>query len=269
MARDGSWPGALTLHVRFAGEALLEGRTHVRERVRERETRLDLPLRRPGGRLSQVVNARGNAIVYGYAPWGGLTSVEHYDSKADADVPQNVQRTIDYTYDLAGNLETVSDDELDTDPGTPGVQPLLYTFTYDALDRVDVATLHYMPGSDKELDSDYDRFGHRKALTLTDGGPGSPLSYGWTFNDLDRLQQATLPGAASPGPSPPYTGRRRLRTPAPAEGEFSIAESSFPRGSPTSPESLPSRKPGGSRPCPRRRHGICCALGHQPPGRAS
>jgi YD repeat-containing protein len=51
--------------------------------------------------------------------------------------------------------------------------------------------VHYLPGGDRSLDDDYDRFGNRKRLTLNDG---SPLVHDYVYDKLNRLQAATLPG---------------------------------------------------------------------------
>ena len=136
------------------------------------------------GRLEKTTNARDQVLDYTYFPWGGLDKVEHRASAGAA-----VDRTVSYTYDDVGNLLTTSDSQLDPDPGTPGVQPL-YTFTYDALDRVDLVTAHYLPGGDRTLDSDYDRFANRDGLVFTDGV--DVLTHTWHFNDLDRLEWADL-----------------------------------------------------------------------------
>jgi RHS repeat-associated protein len=65
------------------------------------------------------------------------------------------------------------------------------TFGYDA------ATAHYLPGGDRGLDSDYDRFGNREALTVTDGA--EVLSHTFTYDLLDRLDPATFPGTQTLG----------------------------------------------------------------------
>jgi uncharacterized protein RhaS with RHS repeats len=60
---------------------------------------------------------------------------------------------------------------------------------------VDTTTVHYLPGSDRTLDSDYDRFGNRKRLELEDGAES--LVQQWTFDDLDRLVSAALAGGTT------------------------------------------------------------------------
>ncbi len=151
----------------------------------------------PADRLERLTNARGNVLDYFYEPWGALKEVQHFPDAAAADDPDpNPVRTIAFTHDLAGNVETTSDSELDTDPGTPGVVDPLYTFTYDAVSRVDTVNAHYLPGGDRVLNSDYDPFGNRNDLTLT--GDGAAISNTWRFNKLDRLYEVVFPGGADP-----------------------------------------------------------------------
>ena len=162
----------------------------------------------PGGRLARVTNARGNVLDYVYEPWGALKEVQHYPDAATADAddpPVDPDRVVSYTYDLAGNLKTVSE----ADPFSAGLG-LLYTFTYDPLNRVNLATAHYLPGGDRVLDSDYDRFGNRDTLTLT--GDGTPQVHSWSYNDLDRLFQAVLPGGATPTLTFDYRANDELET---------------------------------------------------------
>lgn len=137
----------------------------------------------PRGRLDTVTNARDNVLDYGYFPWGGLENVEHF---VDAGAP-TPDRTVSYTYDDNGNIEATSDTDFST------TIPL-YTITYDELDRADVVTAHYIPGGDRTLDSDFDRFGNRSDLTFTDGG--DILNHSWLFDDFDRIHQATLAGTS-------------------------------------------------------------------------
>jgi RHS repeat-associated protein len=136
------------------------------------------------GRLASTTNARGHVLRYSYHPWGGLEEVNEFtDSAASTHT-----KTVSYTYDNEGSITTVNDD------AAPG-GPLLYTYVYDALDRVDTTTVHYLPGADRTLDSDYDRFGNRKRLELEDGAES--LVQQWTFDDLDRLVSAALAGGTT------------------------------------------------------------------------
>jgi RHS repeat-associated protein len=136
------------------------------------------------GRLASTANARGHVLRYAYHAWGGLEEVNEF-TDSSASTPT---KTVSYTYDGEGSILTVSDD---TAPGGP----LLFTYAYDALDRIDTTTIHYLPGADRTLDSDYDRFGNRRRLELEDGAES--LVQQWTFDDLDRLVSAALAGGTT------------------------------------------------------------------------
>jgi RHS repeat-associated protein len=101
-------------------------------------------------------------------------------------------RTVWFEYDLAGNLTSTGDSDVQPGP--------IYDTTYDALSRTDVVTAHYIPGGDRTLDSDYDRYGNRKRLTLTD--QGQVLVHDYHFNKQNQLDQAVFPGAGGVGTSP-------------------------------------------------------------------
>lgn len=132
------------------------------------------------GRLDAVTNARGNVLRHAYEAWGALAAVQHFvDTAADTPV-----RTVSYDYDLAGNVTSASDTDLQPGP--------LYSYVYDPLGRVDTATAHYLPGGNRVLDSSYDRFGNRSELELMHGS--ETLTHAWTYDDLDRLTQANFPG---------------------------------------------------------------------------
>ncbi|MCO6411409.1 MAG: hypothetical protein J5I92_01570, partial [Thiogranum sp.] len=60
------------------------------------------------------------------------------------------------------------------------------------MNRPDVTTAAYLPGADRTLEADYDRYGNRSALTFNDG---AALTHSYTYNKLDRLVAATLPGS--------------------------------------------------------------------------
>lgn len=147
------------------------------------------------GRLEDVINARGQKIHYSYEPWGPVSTIEHFPDGVAA----TPDRTIAYSYDFAGNLLTVSDDDIH-----PGV---LYeavspdggtTAPYDPLNRLSKLEVDYgIPGVVWELEYGYDRFGNRNTLTLADAG--QDLVHSYTFDPhFDRLKEASLPGNASP-----------------------------------------------------------------------
>jgi RHS repeat-associated protein len=130
-------------------------------------------------RLDYQVNARGNKIDYSYAPWGSLDSISYY-AGVSSPTPD---RTVSYSYDNALNLISVADDSIQAGP--------LYTYTYDAMNRLDVTTIAYIPGGNRTQNYDYDRYGNIKADTLTDGTP-FPVTY--SYDKRNRLASAVLPG---------------------------------------------------------------------------
>ena len=154
------------------------------------------------GRLFRVINARGNVLQYVYEPWGGLERVDHYPDVATADAGSPPDRTVRYAYDAAGNLRSTSDATiLATGELASGAELLadrFYSFSYDAQNRVDTTTVHYLFGdSDVVLDNAYDAFGNRSNLNVTDK-TGS-FDHSWTFNQINRLESAALPGDPTPG----------------------------------------------------------------------
>ncbi len=150
------------------------------------------------GRLSRITNARGHALDHFYAPWGGLERVDTYGNVSDANAATSRLRRVSYTHDDNGNLLTTSDDTL-TAMAPAG---LLYTFSYDALNRVDTTEAHYLPGGDRVLDSDYDGSGNRTHLhvetQLPAGGTADLLAHEWRFDGRNRLTEAVFPGGADP-----------------------------------------------------------------------
>lgn len=150
------------------------------------------------GRLARITNARGHALDHFYALWGGLERVDSYGNVSDADAATSRLRRVSYTYDDNGNLLTTSDDTL-TSLAPAG---LLYTFSYDALNRVDTAKAHYIPGGDRLLDSDYDGSGNRTELNvqtqLPGGGTADLLGHEWRFDERNHLTETVFPGGADP-----------------------------------------------------------------------
>jgi YD repeat-containing protein len=132
------------------------------------------------GRLARVVNARGHALDYAYEAWGPLAAVYHYDTEAAADADPGhaaALRTVAYAYDLAGNLTSTSDSDVQAGP--------LYTADpdtgYDALNRLVDLRLHYLPDAvERQLTTAYDRFGHRKSLALVKDPNGDVPPENWT-----------------------------------------------------------------------------------------
>ena len=136
------------------------------------------------GRIDYSLNARNQKLDYDYELWGPVKEEKYYPTASAT----TADRTVTYGRDFNGNLTTITDDAIQ--PGS------LYSMTHDALDRPDVTTIKYLPGGDRVLDSDYDRFGNRDTLTVTDGGT---LTHSYTYNKLNRLDTANLPGSQAFG----------------------------------------------------------------------
>ncbi|MCO6411402.1 MAG: RHS repeat protein, partial [Thiogranum sp.] len=133
-------------------------------------------------RVDYMLNARGQKLDYAYELWGPLKEQKDYATASAT----TADRTVTYARDFNGNITAISDDT---------IQPVsLYTFSHDAMNRPDVTTVAYLPGADRTLNADYDRYGNRSALTFNDG---AALAHSYSYNKLDRLEAATLPGAQS------------------------------------------------------------------------
>ncbi len=155
------------------------------------------------GRLAGTVNARGNALDYSYAPWGGLEAILYYPTEADALAQSNLHHTVAYAFDLEGHLTSTSD----SDPGL-GFSGPLYTADpntgYDALGRLHQLTVHFpATGAPRTLASRYNRFGEREQLDLAQGS--EILSHIWTYDAMGRLDFATLPGSPTPVDFTPFS----------------------------------------------------------------
>lgn len=131
-----------------------------------------------GDRIDYVVNARNQKIDYTYASWGGLDRVDYYATKTSTTSIKRVQ----YAYDNNGNITSVADNTISATP--------LYTYTYDALNRIDVTTVGYLPMS-VTLDNDYDRYGNRSQLVLNDGQVATST---FSYDKLNQLTNANFPG---------------------------------------------------------------------------
>lgn len=132
-------------------------------------------------RLDFQVNARGNKIDYAYEEWGPIKDEKQYTTTSSG----TPTRTISYTYDLEGNVTSVSDDAVQAAPS--------YTLFYDELGRIYDETVKYLPGGDRVLNHRYDRYGNRNTLTLNDG---TALTNSFVFDKRNRLGSATLVGAS-------------------------------------------------------------------------
>jgi RHS repeat-associated protein len=129
----------------------------------------------------QLIDARGQKVIYTYEDWGPTKLEQQYPTTA-ATVPT---RTVTYTRDNRGNVLTVMDDGIQSGQS--------YASTYDALDRRYDETFSYIPGGNRVLQHRYDRFGNRKQMGLQDA---APVTNTYDFNKLNRLATASLAGAS-------------------------------------------------------------------------
>jgi RHS repeat-associated protein len=102
------------------------------------------------GRLDYKIDANNQRTDYEYSSRDWLEKIIY-----DLDP----KRKVTFTHDDNGNIETWSDDSIQT-VGT------IYTYTYDKLNRVDALINHLV---NKTLDYEYDSFGNREKLTLMEG----------------------------------------------------------------------------------------------------
>jgi RHS repeat-associated protein len=104
----------------------------------------------PKSRLDYKIDAKNQRTDYEYTSRDWLEKIIYNTDP---------KRTVTFTHDDNGNIETWSDDSIQ--PGGP-----IYTYTYDKLNRVDMLTNHL---ASKSLDYDYDPFGNREKLILKEG----------------------------------------------------------------------------------------------------
>jgi RHS repeat-associated protein len=102
------------------------------------------------GRLDYKIDSNNQRTDYEYTSRDWLKKII-YNS--------DPKRTVTFTHDANGNIETWRDDFIH--PGGP-----IYTYTYDRLNRVDTFTNHLV---NKTLDYDYDPYGNREKLELKAG----------------------------------------------------------------------------------------------------
>lgn len=149
---------------------------------------------RPGGqvfsleydnrnRLSKKIGARGQVIRYSYEDWGGLISIEQFASVIGEDT-NNISRTQSFAYDENGNLFQSSDSAIQTGA--------LYSYSYDALNRLSQTQYHYIPGGDRSLSYSYSALGNRESLSFNDDGSVTDSSY--EYDSYSRLIGAILEG---------------------------------------------------------------------------
>ena len=134
-------------------------------------------------RLDYMINARGQKIDYSYMFWGALLYTDYFANETSTASTKRVE----YGYDLNGNVTSVKDNTISTNP--------IYGITYDTLNRTDVVTVSYMPTA-VTLDNNYDRYGNRSQLMLQDGATSTS---NYTYNKLNQLSAVTLPGSQNFG----------------------------------------------------------------------
>jgi RHS repeat-associated protein len=132
-------------------------------------------------RLERIITARGQKIDFSFEPWGPKKAEKYYPTVSAT----TADRIISYAYDNDGNVTGIADDAIAVGS--------VYSNTYDALGRIFDETVKYLPGGDKVLNHRYDRYGNRKELTFNDG---ASVSSTYVYDKLNRLESATLAGAA-------------------------------------------------------------------------
>ncbi|MES2676063.1 MAG: RHS repeat-associated core domain-containing protein [Pseudomonadota bacterium] len=131
------------------------------------------------GELKYKLDARGLKTSYLYYAWGPIYRVEYYPSETSTTLTKRVE----YAYDNNANLLSVIDNTLSATP--------IYTFTYDALNRVNATTAKYIAGVDIVTTNTYDRYGNRSRFTLQDT---ATVQSDFTYNKLNQLSAIALAG---------------------------------------------------------------------------
>jgi RHS repeat-associated protein len=132
-------------------------------------------------RLDYLVTARGRKIDFEYEEWGPVRQEKRFPTSS-ASIPD---RTVTFSRDPDGNVTSVSDDGIQSDP--------IYSVSYDALGRMYDETVRYLPGGNRILEHRYDRYGNRRELTLQDTVDATTTI---TYNKLNQPTAATF-GASS------------------------------------------------------------------------
>jgi RHS repeat-associated protein len=168
------------------------------------------------GRRTRNINARKNVLEFTYASWGGLEKIEYFadETAANASTPIS-DRMASFSYDDNGNLRSAADTRATSEFGTAPTGRLpsggnsellanrLYTFSYDALNRVDSVIAHYAADSNGvTLASVFDTRGNRTSLAITDPGSTSEAQ-AWCYDGRDRLDGLFSLNAAVSCPGTP------------------------------------------------------------------
>ena len=131
------------------------------------------------GLLVRTIDREGQVIVYGYDNLYRNTTEIWYNDTTDADLDQNRQNTISYTYDAVGNRLTAADDFAS------------YVYEYDALNRVTEETQTIVGLTPVMVfNSQYSATGKRIELAATVGGTDDFVN-AYSFNNLGRLTRLT------------------------------------------------------------------------------
>lgn len=133
-------------------------------------------------RIDYWVTAQGRKIDYSYLSWGPQNQEDWYATTSSSPSLRSISRS----YDLEGNLTSVTDSEIQS---TEAMH-----YSYDVLDRLYDETLEYIPGGDQVLKHRYDRYGNRKQLSHERGTEVANHLY--TYDKLNWLTSATLAGAS-------------------------------------------------------------------------
>ncbi|MES2676501.1 MAG: RHS repeat-associated core domain-containing protein, partial [Pseudomonadota bacterium] len=131
------------------------------------------------GQLNYKLDARGLKTSFQYYAWGPIYRVEYYPSETST----TLSKRVEFAYDNNANLLSVIDSTLGATP--------MYTFTYDALNRVNATTAKYIAGVDIVSTNTYDRYGNRNRFTLQDTASAQS---DFTYNKLNQLSGIALAG---------------------------------------------------------------------------
>ena len=127
------------------------------------------------GNLVEKIDAKNQKTVYDYDDAGRLTQIRYY---AAGDHTAAV-KTVDFTYDAAGNLKSYSD-------GTTSG-----TYIYDGLHRKIAETVDYGAFQLSYGYSYYDN-GHKQSFTAPDG-----TAYTYTYDANNQLASVQIPGVGA------------------------------------------------------------------------
>ena len=138
------------------------------------------------GRLRSSTYANGLVNTFDYYEETGRMKAARVGTVADLDATDSTV----FVYDAQGNLT----ERTRRTPGAQEVTGYFEKFTYDVLDRLDLATNHQLRGevetSFSTDDVDYDRFGNIRKRTITHGNDSTRAIYDYT-GSVHRVQTVT------------------------------------------------------------------------------